>query len=438
MKPGYIVITVIMSSLLIALPVTIRCEENGPLTLDKAVRLAFQNEETLLIAGNAIRKARLEKGKAIRALAPDLAFSSGYEYYHRQSGPEAEIEKGDEWGYTVSLNQPLYTGGRATSAMRATESSIIISNQLFELTREEVYLYTARAFFDVLAAQKVLEAGKSGVRQAREFVTLAGTRFELGDATRTSLLRAEFELSRRENELVQAENGLELARENLKKIIGRDFTDIIDEKKDVFTDLDLENRENLIIWSLQRRREILIADEQVKIAREGIVSARGNFLPLLYANGFYSRNGERIPPDDTENWGASINIDIPIYDRGLSISGMKAARLELENTLLEQKQLSKAIRLEVEEKYHNLRGLESAVLSLKKQVELAEENRRGVQKQYEVGLSTDLDVSTALFDLVSAKVQLVKEEYNLAMARLELQKAAGMLNERISSHSTDR
>ncbi len=400
--------------------------EEGPVTLHQAVSLAFTHEETVGIAARNVEEARLQRRKALLSVSPNLALSAGWGYSNLQPTPGADLAKGGLYSYTLSLNQPFYTGGRATSAMRSADKVIRINDHAYRLTREEVFLLATRAFYDVLAAQKLVEAERQGVRSAGDFMNLAKARFDLGDATRTSLLKAQFELSRRENELVQAQNGLAVARETLKKTIGRDFAEAVDEQIEV--DMPVTgDLAGLVAKAVARRREILVAREAVGLAEEGIVSARGRFLPVLYANAYYSQGNSSLPPDGMENWGVSLNLDLPLFDRGQSIGDLALAKVALERSRLELAQAEKGVKLEVEADYYRLAGLKSGVASLRKQVELAEENSRGVRKQYEVGLATDLEMNTALTDLLSARVQLIRSEYDLLLAGLVLQKAMGDL-----------
>jgi outer membrane protein len=404
-----------------------RGEDSTVLSLEEAVRLAFQNEEVLKIAGENLNQAFLENKRARGAILPDFRFTTYLGYASREFSFQEEAQEGTEYGYAFRLNQPLYTGGRARSALRATRSNIDINQYLVDLTGEDIYLMTAEAFFTYRSALQVVEASTQGVKQARDFLDLVNTRFEIGEVTRTSILRAEFDLSERENELIIARNGLNIARANLRKLIGRDFSTLKDEMVTQNIDPDETGLDYLINRALSRRKELFISDDQVDIAREKVVTAKGQFLPLISANGFYGQDGGETMPNDTTSYGGSLNLDFPIYDRGLSISDLSLARVEVTKAELQRDQLKKDIRLEVEDKYYRLKALISAVESIQKQVELAEENSRGVRLQYEVGLSTDLDVSAALFDLLSARVRLAERKVDLIMADLELLKAIGDL-----------
>ncbi len=401
-------------------------EDPKPLSLAEAVKLALQNEEAVKLARKNVEEATLQKSKALKSVFPDLAVSTSWDYTHSQN-PGAETKEGDTFKYVFTLNQPLYTGGRASSAVRSADKVIRINGYTYQLTREGVYFLTAQAYYNVLGALKVRNVGRQGVNLAREFLDLVKARFELGEVTRTSMLKAEYDLSLRESELTQAENRLSLARESLIKLIGRDFSVLADDQG-VRAPAGPGDLPGLINRALAGRRELLMAQEAVDISREGVVFAKGRFLPVLYANAYYSRGGGDFPPEESENWSASVNLDIPIYDRGQSIGDLALARLAVEKAEIEKERIKKDIRLEVEDKFYRLTGIEKSVASLAKQVELAEENLRGIRKQYEVGLATDLEVSAATADLLGSQSQLARQEYDLILSDLALRQAAGSLS----------
>src|SRR6266446_1610281 len=90
------------------------------LTLEEAYRLALENYETVKIARESLLQAEMEKRKALSGLLPTL--KSELDYTRR---PGAIISstgtvvrpQGDE-KFQLTLDQPLFSGGQATSAYR--------------------------------------------------------------------------------------------------------------------------------------------------------------------------------------------------------------------------------------------------------------------------------------------------------------------------------
>jgi outer membrane protein len=393
-----------------------------PLTLERAVELALVNGEAIKIAGKGIEDARLQRRKALGAIAPDIALGGAWNYLRKTGGSD----DGDSFGYTLTLNQPIYTGGRASSALRSADHGIRISELAAGLTREEIYLAATGAFLDALAAREVLAAVEQGRVQAREFLDLTRARFELGEVTRTALLRAELGLVQGDNQAVLARHALDLALDSLRTLTGTDVgdlsTDGLPPPGGRTACLDA-----LVGQAIGARKELAMAGESVGIAREGIVSAKGKFLPFVYANGYYGKTDPDFFPTETEAWGGSLILAIPLYDRGFSLADLSLAKVALEKSELELAALRKRIDLEVRGAWYRLQGAESSLSGFEKQVALAEENLRGSRAQYEIGMATPLEVSTALSDLLSARVGLASATYERIAAALALQKAAGQL-----------
>ncbi len=393
------------------------------LTLDRAVTMALGNGEAARIAAKEVEDARLQRRKALGAVAPDIALAGSWDYLQTTASSNSE---GDSFQYTLSLNQPVYTGGRATSALRSASHGIRVSELSAELTREGVYLATVEAYLGALAARETLAAVEQGRVQAREFLDLTRARFELGEVTRTAMLRAELGLVQAENQVVLARNALGLCLDSLRKLTGGDGGELSTDGLPLTGDLP-EGPDTLVARALAARKDMTIAGEAVGIAHEGVVSAKGKFLPYVYASGYYQKSDPDFFPAEEENWGGSLNVAVPLYDRGLSLADLSIARVALEKSELERAALRKEIDLEVRGAWYRLKGAESSLASYEKQATLAEENLRGSRAQYEIGMATPLEVSTALSDLLTAKVGLVTATYDRIAAALALKQAAGLL-----------
>jgi outer membrane protein TolC len=402
-------------------------QEGSPLGFTEAVSLALNNAEAIKIAETKVEEARLQRSKALKSVWPDLAASFSWDYFSVPGGEGSPQEPKDAFAWSLGLNQPLYTGGRATSAVRTAERGIRLSALAESAVREEIFLGTVRAYFGALTAAQVVEAARQGVAAADDFLSLVRRRFDLGEVTRTSVLRAEMELLRSQDGLTRAEGGQALAIRGLERLTGRPVTRVSPATVDP-APAELRDLNALVERALASRKELLMAGERTGMADEGVVFARGRFLPFAYANAYYRKSDGEFPPEETEAWGFTLNLAVPIYDRGQSRSDLALAKNAHRRSLLEEEDLRREVRLEVQDKFIRLADLESASRSLARGVDLAEENLRGTRIQYEVGLATDLDMVTALAAQMAARVGRANADYELLLGTLELRRAAGILS----------
>src|SRR5262245_35200749 len=126
------------------------------LTLQEAYRMALQNYETVKIARESLTQAELQKRKALSALLPSLTTELDYirraEPLENSSG-DIIRPQGDEV-FQLVLNQPLYTGGQATSAYKIAGIGIEGSREVLGSTQEDLLFQVASTFYDALKAKK--------------------------------------------------------------------------------------------------------------------------------------------------------------------------------------------------------------------------------------------------------------------------------------------
>jgi len=88
-------------------------------------------------------------------------------------------------------------------------------------------------------------------------------------------------------------------------------------------------------------------------------------------------------------------------------------------------QLKKGINLEIENIYLDLKEAEKRIYAQKENVSLAKKNLEIIQKRYERGLVSDLDLRETQLALTQAETEYSQAlfDYNVALAKL--QKAVG-------------
>jgi len=260
---------------------------------------------------------------------------------------------------------------------------------------------------------------------------VASTRFQVGDVTKAVVLRAESEVANAEAEVAIAKKDLFIARDRLARLIGisEDFK---------VTSPDIQNIpeatiDKLISLSLEKRRDYIQSRIDEEVAEEGIVYARGNFLPSIRLEGVYSRKDQ--DPKSTlfneESIYGGIIFTYPIFEGGLRKAELAEANSKKRQTELKRVSLKRDIEVGVKEAFRNLEVFNSIVKSYERQLSFAEENYNMVFKQFTYGLSTSVDVIDANTTLISGQSSLVNSRYDLQIAIVELQKNAGILLENI-------
>ena len=399
-------------------------------SLGDLYRIAFENSERIKISEEDLYIASRDKDKAEAALLPDLSAFVNYTRYSddKLSSTDLVIQPDTSASWGLRLDQSFSLSGREFTAFRVSKENIEKSRyDLYSV--KESYLFTlSSAYFDMLRAEKNIEIAKANVERLTKHRNAARTRLEVGEVTKTALLRAEAELSGRQSELTRAENTLELSKATLAIIAGisRDFTlkeEPIKEPEGILS-LDALQEE-----ALSERTELKGAELQKRIADEEVKYAKGAYWPSLSIEGVYSRKDEDPASVflNKESIYGGIKFNFPFYEGGMKRAEARQAEAKKRQAELIYEDMKKRIKLEVEGAYLDVMTQRRIIKSLEDQLAFAGDNYNAVSKQFQYGLADSIDVMDANTLLVGAERELANSGFNYRLAVLKLKLATGTL-----------
>jgi len=416
-------------------------QEKLKLTLEKSVELALKQNPQHLATAQRVDAARSGVREAVSAFFPSLNGQGQRTLNEKvmelefpsmipgEPPQRVEIDFTRDYQFSLALSMPLYTGGLLVAGYKQADYNLKSSQQQLRQSRQSTVFNTKQAFFGILLAEHFVEVAQESVKDAEDFYENVKIQYEVGMASQFDLLRSEVRLANLQPQLIKAKNNLEIAKLNLKTILGLDLsTEIETEGKLEYipSEIDLEE---CITKALSNRPELKQLSFQKMIAGEGLKMARASGLPSVAVSGQYNFWADQFNfKDDTWQNYYSLNLvlSIPVFN-GLSSSAKaaksKAAIRELELT---QEGLIEMLKFEVMQAVLKIKEAEQSLLSQEKNVEQAQESLRIAELNYNEGLVTILDVQQAQTALAQAKTNYSQALYDYAVARAELDKATGV------------
>ncbi|MCD6518229.1 MAG: TolC family protein [Candidatus Aminicenantes bacterium] len=416
-------------------------QEKLKLTLEKSVELALKQNPQHLATAQRVDAARSGVREAVSAFFPSLNGQGQRTLNEKvmelefpsmipgEPPQRVEIDFTRDYQFSLALSMPLYTGGLLVAGYKQADYNLKSSQQQLRQSRQSTVFNTKQAFFGILLAEHFVEVAQESVKDAEDFYENVKIQYEVGMASQFDLLRSEVRLANLQPQLIKAKNNLEIAKLNLKTILGLDLsTEIETEGKLEYipSEIDLEE---CITKALSNRPELKQLSFQKMIAGEGLKMARASGLPSVAVSGQYNFWADQFNfKDDTWQNYYSLNLvlSIPVFN-GLSSSAKaaksKAAIRELELT---QEGLIEMLKFEVMQAVLKIKEAEQSLLSQGKNVEQAQESLRIAELNYNEGLVTILDVQQAQTALAQAKTNYSQALYDYAVARAELDKATGV------------
>lgn len=185
---------------------------------------------------------------------------------------------------------------------------------------------------------------------------------------------------------------------------------------------------------LARHPAVLSAASTVSVNESRIGQARSGYLPQVGISSSYSRTDPYATPAGTvvqqlgnvyNQYGTTISLNQNIYDFGKTAAQVEVQKLNTGSSRLDLDAVQKQIVFTVKQAYLNL-------LKSQKNLEVALEKVQQFNKHldeakgfFEVGVKPKFDVTKAEVDLSNARLDLIKAENALRIARSTLNNAMG-------------
>jgi outer membrane protein len=400
-------------------------EPKRVITLEEAYSLALKTHERIMIAEKEVEKNKLLPKKALAVVTPK-AYIRGT--YKRES--EEIIFDGhpvlpyDTWRGDFEITQPIYQGtifSLRRQASRFVDSSV----ESYRQTIQETLFRVAQSYYQVLKARELVENIRETLKLAEEGLRVARARFRVGEVTKPAVLRGEVDVTKAQRNLIEAQNNLLLTKDTLTNLIGVKVGDYEVVEPQALPEL-AESYETLLSKALEYRYDYKISNLSIDIAQEDKNLVKAGFHPTFDAVWTYHRYDPETFASRDETWDAIVKVTIPIFEGGIRIWDLKEKQKDIRQASLALDDLKKGIEIEVEDAMLAVQTFESILDSLRKQVELAQENYNIIFKQFKVGLATSLDVTDALTALDSAKTELTTKTYDYQVALLNLERVTGL------------
>jgi outer membrane protein TolC len=389
-----------------------------PLSLEQAVTTAltlspllYQAEQQLLAARDGVTQAR-----AAGSVTAEIGVT------HTRISEVSAFTSKDNTNGTVTVAKPLYTGGRIPAATRQARAGADATQAELQRARQTVTYDVKRAYYGALVAADFVAVAEGALASAREHLRVAQAGQDAGVAPRFDVLRAKARVAQSEQALIEARNGLNLARAALSNVMGvgqdREFalTTPLAEPTDT-ADLDLAA---LTSRAQEARPEVHQTQALIEAAGAGVSLARSAKHPTLGVAWVYSRVLE-TSAFQVSNWTLALTAGLNIFDGRQTSAAVSRARHERERARGLLEQVRQGIALQVRQAYLDLDSARERIAAATTGVTEAEEAHRVAGLRYQAGVGISVEVIDAEVAVASAGNDYARAvyDYNVAAAQLE-------------------
>jgi len=395
-----------------------------------AVTLSRARSTDLATAVAEVRRAEAQTRTALAAVLPQLAGSVSYPHQFITKDTSILGAPGDP-PRTITSPQSDYVNGsvvltqslinlQAWHSIKTGKENEKAQRLSVEDSQRIVTLTVATAIVAVVAAERVAELNRIGLRSALERRELTARKRMLGVGTGLDVLRADQDVSASRAAIVSGDEALRKVREALGLAVG------LPEQVGVARAINLDaitaeaERTCPRIKDLGERADIAAAQQRAVVAERNVANVERSFLPTLAAQSTLASTTAQIGSGTPRTtWNVSAVLSIPIWDGGTRYGALRSARALREEATLQVESARRGATVGVEQARRSISVAEAALDVAREARKLASGVDQLTQTAYRAGQGTSLELVIAASALRQAEVELALREFEVVRARLE-------------------
>jgi len=363
-----------------------------------------------------IAKEKLNELKAAREIPqsttfPQLSSSLASQYSSTQT------TSGLNTNLSLTARQSLFDGFKTISTIEVADLNVRAAELDYWLKESEIFYKLRQSFYEVLRSQELLTLSEQLMTRRKQQLSLVKLRYEAGLEHHGSLLTAEANLARAENDITQTKRNLIINQKTLMQLMGKEDLETLTVTGDFKLNVDFKIKpeiNSLILETpayLKTQIDQAVGEYQLKIARADYwpdVSLQGSYSKTLQETTAFGNDGR---------WNVGLNLNLSLIDFGKRDANVKVAESHLKQVQLSIENTISLAKVQLEQAWTGLQNAFNQILVSSKFLEATQERSTIAGVQYSSGLISfdnwiiiENDFANARRDYLNTQVDAVITE----------------------------
>jgi len=400
-------------------------------SLEKCVNHAAQNNLNLRQAEISIQQAELNKKRSEQARYPNLnAQIDGGLNFGRTIDPTTNDFRSVRIGnsrVSLSSNMTLYNGGRINNSIKQSKIDAEVARVDASRQLNDISLQIASSYLNVLLAQEQAIIAQKQVAQTTTQLDQTDKRIQAGVLPKNERLEILAQQARNEQNLIAAQNNVAINLISLKNFLELDpsYDLAVETPPDVVQVTSIDeylNLSNVYQKALETQPSIKASELRIESANLDVDIAKADKLPSIGLFGQISSNYAHIKDfpfnegyfkqlDNNLGQILGAQINIPIYNRGVTDINVEQARLGILNAQVANKQAKQQLQADVQNAIASARAAKAQLEASQIALDAAKASFNNAQKMYDLGAINTLEYTNAKTNLDTAELDVVRAKY---------------------------
>lgn len=330
----------------------------------------------------------------------------------------------------VDLNQLLFEG-QVFVGLQARAAAMEFARKNVEVTEENIKANVYKIYYQLAASKNLLGIIEANIARWQKQYSDVQKLYENGFAERLDMDKVNVTLTNlrteRERVLKTVENGFL----GLKYLLGMPTRDTL-VLTDSVTEADIRSGTlDASLYKYSDRKEYQYAELGKQLNEFNVKRYKLTYYPTVALSANYSQLRQSDQFGFGGNWFPAsqigLRVSVPIFDGFARAARVQKAKLALQQTENNIKDLELTIDRDVQQAINNYNLALSTLDNQKRNMELAEKVYNQTKKKYEIGTGSTTEINDADSDLRIAQTNYIQALYDAIIAKIDFLKATGKL-----------
>ena len=404
------------------------------LSRQECIDIALRDNPTVKVADMEIKRMDYSKKEVLAQLFPTIDFSGAYQRSIRlqtinmnMGGQTQSLKMGSDntWNFGFSASMPLVAPALWKS-IKISDMQILANAEAARASRLDLVNNINKAYYSLLLAKASYQVVKQNYDIALFNADLFKKKFDQGTASEYDVLRSSVQVKNVEPQLLETEISVRQCKLNLKILMGIDY------EVDIEPNVTLAEMQSDMYgymlrqgWDLKGNTSMRTLDIQTETLRQTVTLKKFAWIPTLAAsfniNWNALSNGNALKNQVFNPYSTvGLALSVPIFSGGSKYYGVRQAEVQYKEMQFQKENLVNSLNAQVRLALDNIDKEVKQISTSEEGVRQAEKAYQIMQKSFEIGAATYLDLRDSELADTQAKLAYYQAIYNYLVSTSEL------------------
>ncbi|NLY03501.1 MAG: TolC family protein [Campylobacter sp.] len=398
--------------------------------LNDLVDSALKHNSDLALALNNIEIARVSLGLSKLDYLPEFGYSgnagiqNNYPY-----APDANSE--EVYGVNVNMSYEIDLWGRVRNSVNANRSTYMATKYDYDTARLTIASNVVTTYFQLLFLKEQESVLTETLASYTDTLNFRKNQFEIGTISSIVYYQAQAQVDSAKAQLTSVKNQLSSTNTALALLTGKTYNEILYKNINTYKNKlsNIPKVPNGIPSDLLlHRADVAASLERLRASNFLVGVSRANYFPtfsLTGSLGYMSSDFNKVFTTNTNSWNIGGSLVGPLLSFGRTAKGVEISNLEQNASFINYDKTLKNAFGEVRDALVNRENAISNQDSMQNLFNSQEKVYNLANERYKAGYSDNLELLDAQRQYLTARLNLVSANLDVANSVVSVYKALG-------------